>query len=679
MKKIIFLFVLLCTSLSSFSQVLYTNNFSGGSAGWILGYGGNFDVWIVNNVYNCASTTPNQGGGNYMHIYDDLWYDYCAHSAFLGFGAGGTVYATQNSDISTIGYPNIAISFDWLCQGQTGPVLASYGFIDYSTNSGASWTNITSPFAQYNGQPNWTNVVINSAAMGNQATLRIRFGFTNSGYGTNPAFAVDNVSISVGGPPCANVGGTANASPSSICGGNTSVVTVTASNGTIQWEQSPNGVNSWTNVVGGSGATSANYTTAALSSTLYYRAKLSEPSCPDVYSTVTSVSVSPVVTAGVSIAANPAGAVCEGTSVTFTATPSNGGASPTYAWTLNGSPVATGPVYISSTLTTGDQLVCTMTSNAACVSGSPATSNTITMTVNPNPVATITPPGPISTCSDSAVILYCGPIGTYQWSTGSTAPAETPTQTGNYCVTVTDANGCTDTACVFVTVNPNPIVNISGDNSICEGDNSVLTAAGASTYVWSTSQTINPITVTPASNATYTVTGTDGFGCTGTSTITVAVTTNNIDNSLTSISPITIQANQGSATYQWVDCNNGNAPIAGATNQSFTATSNGSYAVIITQDPCSTLSSCVTINSVGVEEENGLAEISIYPNPSNGTFTISSTIQGNYTLINELGQTLMTIQLNAGNNYAARIESLVNGIYFIVGKDSVRKKILVAK
>ncbi|MCC7301746.1 MAG: T9SS type A sorting domain-containing protein [Bacteroidia bacterium] len=190
---------LLFLSLAGVSQTtLYQNNFTNGNAGWNLQMGNAFNTWVVNNVYTCVDNTPNQGGGNYLHVYDDLSGDYCAVYVILGSGSGETVYATMTSGFSTVGQPAVTIQFDWLCQGQTGPLLASYGFVDYSTDGGNSWTNITSPVARYSGNPNWAAQTISSAQVPgilNQTDLRLRFGFTSSGYGTNPSFAIDNILI----------------------------------------------------------------------------------------------------------------------------------------------------------------------------------------------------------------------------------------------------------------------------------------------------------------------------------------------------------------------------------------------------------------------------------------------------------------------------------------------------
>ena len=124
---------------------------------------------------------------------------------------------------------------------------------------------------------------------------------------------------------------------------------------------------------------------------------------------------------GISISpsANPA---CAGTSVTFTATPSNGGATPAYQWKKNGTVItgATNAIY-SYVPVNNDALTCVLTTYAACVTGSPATSNTVTMTVNPVVVASVSiaasaNPG----CAGTSVTFTATPTNggmmpSYQW------------------------------------------------------------------------------------------------------------------------------------------------------------------------------------------------------------------------------------------------------------------------
>ena len=74
--------------------------------------------------------------------------------------------------------------------------------------------------------------------------------------------------------------------------------------------------------------------------------------------------------------------ICSGTSVTFTATPTNGGTTPTYQWKLNGNNVGTSSTtYTNSSLANSDVITCVMTSNVACANPTTTTSNSITMTI----------------------------------------------------------------------------------------------------------------------------------------------------------------------------------------------------------------------------------------------------------------------------------------------------------
>ena len=97
-----------------------------------------------------------------------------------------------------------------------------------------------------------------------------------------------------------------------------------------------------------------------------------------------TMTVNPNLPVSLSIAAG-ANPVCSGTSVTYTATPANGGLAPSYQWKVGGINVGINSTSFSYTPTNGNTITCLMTSNAICATGNPATSNVVTMTVNPNP------------------------------------------------------------------------------------------------------------------------------------------------------------------------------------------------------------------------------------------------------------------------------------------------------
>ena len=139
--------------------------------------------------------------------------------------------------------------------------------------------------------------------------------------------------------------------------------------------------------------------------------------------------------------------------------------------------------------------------------------------VAPTPIPTIL--GNTSICQNQTTTLTANGGVSYLWSNGGTSNSISISQSGVYTVTAINAEGCSASTNVTVTVNPLPNVNISGNSSFCQDDNVTLTVTGASTYVWSNSSTVDAITVNAA--GTYTVTGTDANGCMNTATHTVSV------------------------------------------------------------------------------------------------------------------------------------------------------------
>ena len=247
------------------------------------------------------------------------------------------------------------------------------------------------------------------------------------------------------------------------------------------------------------------------------------------------MTVNAPVTPTVSIAAVPAGAICAGTSVTFTATPTNGG-TPTYQWKKGGVDIAgeTNSTYTTTTLANGDQITVVMTSSLTCVTTSTATSNQITMTVSASP--TISNAGgnqAICLASTATLAANTPTIGTGAWSVFS-GPSTLATQfsnvadpaavftpaggAGSYVLTWTISNApCTaSTSNVTITVNAPPTASNAGSmQTICANASATLAAntpvsgtgawtvfSGPSTATSQFSSTTNPTaTFTPAGGA----------------------------------------------------------------------------------------------------------------------------------------------------------------------------------
>ena len=163
-------------------------------------------------------------------------------------------------------------------------------------------------------------------------------------------------------------------------------VTATGVGLTYQWFSNPLAIASGGNNLGSAnGAQTNSYTPRSDSAgTLYYYCIVSG-TCSSATSAVSGAFITnPVLSASVVIAQslNP---VYEGTMVTFTASPTNGGTNPHYLWKIKGIPVGSDSPVFSYTPVNGDNITCELTSNASpCLTGSPAVSNTVTMIVNVN-------------------------------------------------------------------------------------------------------------------------------------------------------------------------------------------------------------------------------------------------------------------------------------------------------
>ena len=167
---------------------------------------------------------------------------------------------------------------------------------------------------------------------------------------------------------------------------------------------------------------------------------------------------------------------------------------------------------------------------------------------------------------------------------------------GSYLITYTDTDAATATFNLTINALPTVIVSVSA-GTICNGESTILTASGASTYVWNDGNTDNPRTVSPTTTTTYNATGTDSNGCSssGGTTITVnALPTVEISGTLTYCygSTTTLTATAGLSSYLW---------STGATTQSINVTS-GSYTVTGTDsNGCSATSSASTVTELPLD------------------------------------------------------------------------------
>ena len=344
------------------------------------------------------------------------------------------------------------------------------------------------------------------------------------------------------------------------CAGSSLTFTATPTNGgvapTYQWRKNGTNISGATNAtytaVAGTDFVSTNTITCVLTSNAICANPITATSA-GITMTVTP-NVVPTVAIAITAGANPA---CTGSSLTFAATPTNGGATPTYQWYNNGTAISgeTNATYTAGAGTdfvSTDDITCVLTSNAICANPITATSAAITMTVNsvltPSVAIAITT-GANPACAGSSLTFAATPTDggatpTYQWyNNGAAISGETnATYTAG---AGTDFVSTDDIACVLtsnaicaspttatsagITMTVNPVLTPSvaiaittGANPACAGSSLTFTATPtnggvAPTYQWRK----NGTNISGATNATYT--GVAGTDFVSTNTITLCI------------------------------------------------------------------------------------------------------------------------------------------------------------
>ncbi|MBA3664739.1 MAG: S8 family serine peptidase [Bacteroidetes bacterium] len=385
---------------------------------------------------------------------------------------------------------------------------------------------------------------------------------------------------------------------------------------------------------------------------------------------ISSITKTISVTSGPPIVVNTP-TICSGTAAVLNAS----GVS-TYTWSTgpNTASISVTPTVTSTYTVNGTSGGCLSTMVATVMVNATPNVSVNNQTICPGGTATITASG----------------ATTYSWNTGFNGNplTVTPATSTNYTVTGTSL-GCANSKTVSVSVGTSLSVLISASQqSVCASGTTTLTASGATSYTWNTGSTAPSIVVSPTSNATYSVIGSNG-ACSGNNTTNISVVpapaialTASPSYSVCQGNTATLTASGSYTSYAWTSPNVNGASIAVSpsvsTNYTVTGSGNGGcttssvVALTINQNPSAvtsnTIASCSTCpnGAIDVSASGGSSPYTYTWMPgSNNTAYVFGVVPGCYTVsISDANQ--CTTQATTCVSFATGIASTVNSSALII-------------
>jgi hypothetical protein len=487
---------------------LATNSISGGVAPFTYQWYKNSTAITGSNSYNLTISSPVNG--------DQYFYTTTS-------SCGGT--ATTSSAVTLAVTANVT---------PTVSVSANPGFTTCSANQvvfTATPVNGGTPTYQWylNNSPvgfNSASYTNGSGGLANSDQIYVKMTSSLACVTASIAYSPTNT-MTISGSTTPTVGISLNTGTPTNCPGTQIIFTASPTNGggapTYIWK---------TNSVVDPSSTSATYTNSSFVTGETVDCQLnSSDACAsptNASAPQVTLTVKPNLTPTVSIVASPGTTNCPGTQIIFTATPVNGGVSPTYQWKTNGfNSGGNSATYTNSSLANGDVIACVLTPSAeVCASPATATANSLTNYLNP----TVTPsvsiaasPGTTNvagaTVTFNATPVNGGVSPGYQWKTntvsvpGATSSSFATTTLSNNdvvtCVLAPSAEICASPATAISTGITNVIISLptittqpqSRTNSV--GDNavfSVSTTGNFRSFQWY----LNSAAISDATNSSYT-------------------------------------------------------------------------------------------------------------------------------------------------------------------------------
>ncbi len=243
----------------------------------------------------------------------------------------------------------------------------------------------------------------------------------------------------------------------------------------------------------------------------------------------------------------------------------------------------------------------------------------------------------IGQCTSDASVLIDSACSSYVIN------YQTYTNTGTYVTYFTNTSGCDSIVTMYLTI------------------------GSLSTVATMTQSACNSFTLngqTYSNSGSYTQTLTNSIGCDSLLTLNLTITALN---TTIAQSAFSLWSNAAGATYQWIRCEN-NALIAGATNQGYTTTTGGSYAVIVSNGTCMDTSACYAMNALGMDDNTLPGFIHFAPNPVYDKIIITSDQElqnASLTISNLFGQTILERSHLKGKQFTFDLSNQAKGIYLI--------------
>lgn len=314
----------------------------------------------------------------------------------------------------------------------------------------------------------------------------------------------------------------------------------------------------------------------------------------------------------------------------------------------------------------------------------------ITVTVNALPATpVITASGSTTFCTGGSVDLTSSANSGNVWSNNATTATITVNATGNYTVTVTDANGCSSVSTpISVNVSNAPAPTISATSTqACSGDVVTVTSSAADSYLWSTGETTQSIEVTNTAAIYVTVTNAnacDGVGQSATTNITFTATPTAAGSFTAAGNVVTFtNTSTGATSYSW-DFGDFTNSSASAPAHAYAA--NGAYTAVLTaiNGNCTDTVAFEISIEVGIEENNSLT-FEVYPNPASAQVFVAFENNDNATLtvLDAMGRVVLTQAINEVGSLVlpVSVAELASGSYTlqIISENQVGVKRLMIR